>query len=94
MQAADPPLGSRDEFDGVSFREELHAIEAVIGGQGVGICSDVLVAHELQVGTLVKVSELSLPGFGFFAAHIPEHPRQSTIVAFVDWVAGQARTGA
>ena len=66
----------------------------MIGGQGVGICSDVLVAHELQVGTLVKVSELSLPGFGFFAAHLPQHPRQLTIVAFADWVARQARTSA
>jgi LysR family glycine cleavage system transcriptional activator len=25
----------------LSFREELHAIDAVIGGQGVAICSDV-----------------------------------------------------
>ncbi len=94
MQAADPSLVSLDEIGGLSFREELHAIEAVIGGQGVGICSDVLVAYELQVGTLVKVSELSLPGFGFFAAYMAEHPRQATIVAFADWVAGQACTDA
>jgi LysR family transcriptional regulator, glycine cleavage system transcriptional activator len=38
----------------LSFREELHAIEAVIAGQGIGIFSDVLVAHELSAGTLVK----------------------------------------
>jgi LysR family glycine cleavage system transcriptional activator len=94
LQAVNPSLVSLEEIEGLSFREELHAIEAVIGGQGVGICSDVLVAHELQVGTLVKVSELSLPGFGFFAAHLPEHPRQPTIVAFADWVARQARTSA
>ena len=31
---------------GLSFREELHAIEAVIAGQGVAICSDVWVGRE------------------------------------------------
>jgi LysR family glycine cleavage system transcriptional activator len=90
---ADPSLVELQDIDGLSFREELHAIEAVIGGQGVGICSDVLVARELQVGALVKVSELSLPGFGFFAAHVSGHLRESAIVAFTDWVAGQARSG-
>jgi LysR family glycine cleavage system transcriptional activator len=89
-RAVDPSLGEPQESDGLFFREELHAIEAVISGQGVGICSDVLVARELQVGALVRVSELSLPGFGFFAAHMPGHPREQAIVAFSDWIAGQA----
>jgi LysR family glycine cleavage system transcriptional activator len=94
MRAVDPSILEPQESDGLSFREELHAIEAVIGGQGVGICSDVLVARELEVGALVRVSEVSLPGFGFFAAHMPGHPREPGLVAFVDWIAGQARTGA
>ncbi len=93
-RTAAPTLGEPQEFEGLSFREELHAIEAVIGGQGVGICSDVLVARELQVGALVKISELSLPGFGFFAAHVPSHPCERDIAAFEDWIAGQATAGA
>lgn len=92
-RAADPAIPEPRETDGHSFREELHAIEAVIQGQGVGICSDVLVAHELQVGAVVKASELGLPGFGFFAAHIPGHPREPAIVAFEDWIIGQGRNG-
>ena len=40
----------------LSFREELHAIEAVIAGQGVGIFSDALVAHEFDAGTLVTTA--------------------------------------
>jgi LysR family transcriptional regulator, glycine cleavage system transcriptional activator len=38
----------------LSFREELHAIEAVIAGQGVGIFSDVLVAPELASGSRIS----------------------------------------
>lgn len=72
------------------FREELHAIEAVIGGQGVGLCSDVLVARELQVGALVKLGERPLAGFGFFTARVPGHRREPAILAFEDWVAEQA----
>lgn len=90
--AGHPGLPEPREGDGLSFREELHAIEAVLRGQGVAICSDVLVAHELQVGAIVKASGLSLPGFGFFAAHIPGHPREPAIVAFEDWIFGQARS--
>ena len=42
------------------LREELHAIEAAISGQGIAICSDVLVAPELAGGTLVKVAKLDV----------------------------------
>ena len=54
------------DMDHLSFREELHAIEAVIAGQGIGIFSDVLVARELAAGTLVKAFDLSLPGYRFY----------------------------
>jgi LysR family transcriptional regulator, glycine cleavage system transcriptional activator len=50
----------------LSFREELHAIEAVTAGQGIGIFSNVLVASELASGTLVKAFNLSLPGYRFY----------------------------
>ncbi len=93
MRAADPSLADAQEIDGLFFREELHAIEAVIGGQGVGLCSDVLVARELHVGALVKVSDQRLPGFGFFTARVAGHPREPAILAFEEWVAEQARGG-
>jgi LysR family glycine cleavage system transcriptional activator len=70
----------------LSFREELHAIEAVIAGQGVGIFSDVLVAHELASGTLVKAFDLSLPGYCFYVVRRAGHPRERTIQAFSTWV--------
>jgi LysR family transcriptional regulator, glycine cleavage system transcriptional activator len=72
--------------DGLTFSEELHAIDAVIAGQGIGLFSDVLVAPELASGVLVKLLELALPGLGFYLAHAPDHPRQATINAFTAWI--------
>jgi LysR family glycine cleavage system transcriptional activator len=70
----------------LSFREELHAIEAVIGGQGIGIFSNVLVAQELAAGTLVRAFDLSLPGYCFYLVRRPRHQREKTIQAFSTWV--------
>ena len=87
----DPRLADVPEAHGLAFREELHAIEAVAGGQGVGICSDVLVADELRTGALVKAYDLPLPGFGFYVAHLPVHPRLAAIEVFSAWVRSVAR---
>jgi LysR family transcriptional regulator, glycine cleavage system transcriptional activator len=78
-----PELG---DMDHLSFREELHAIEAVIAGQGIGLFSDVLVASELAAGTLVKAFDLSLPGYHFYVVRTPGHPREKTIQAFSAWL--------
>jgi LysR family glycine cleavage system transcriptional activator len=69
----------------LAFREELHAIEAAISGQGIAICSDVLVAPELASGVLVQVSKLTLPGFQFYLLYRSEHPKLASISAFTDW---------
>jgi len=73
-------------MDHLSFREELHAIEAVIAGQGIGIFSDVLVARELAAGTLVRPFDLCLPGYRFYLVRTPDHPREKTIQAFATWL--------
>jgi len=89
LRRSDPGISDPIEQNGLFFREELHAIEAVIGGQGIGICSDILVARELQTGALVKLGGVSLPGFGFFAVHVPGHPREAVVKAFSDWIVEQ-----
>jgi len=43
----------------MSFREELHAIEAVIAGQGLAICNNVLVKSELACGCLIQNKNLA-----------------------------------
>ena len=67
------------------LKDELHAIEAVISGQGIAICSDVLVAPELASGALVQVSKLTLPGYRFYLLYRSEHPKLASISAFTTW---------
>jgi LysR family transcriptional regulator, glycine cleavage system transcriptional activator len=74
------------EMDHLSFREELHAIEAVVAGQGIGIFSDVLVARELAARTLVRPFDLGLPGYRFYVVRTAGHPREKTIQAFATWL--------
>jgi LysR family glycine cleavage system transcriptional activator len=74
------------DMEHLSFREELHAIEAVIAGQGIGIFSDVLLAPELASGALVKAFGVSLPGYRSYVVHRPGHPREKTIRAFASWL--------
>ena len=70
----------------LSFREELHAIDAVIAGQGMAICSDIVVGRELRSGALVRAHELSLPGYTYFLVWPPDHARQTDIATFCQWV--------
>jgi LysR family glycine cleavage system transcriptional activator len=70
----------------LNFREELHAIEAVIAGQGVGLFSDVLVGAELASGALVRIFNLSLPGYRFYVVRRTGHPRERIIRAFSAWL--------
>ena len=67
------------------FEDEIHVIEAVIAGQGLAVCSDVLVSSELASGKLLRLSEVTLPGYGFYVVYLPKHPKAATISAFVEW---------
>src|SRR5258708_18135343 len=75
------------DMDHLSFREELHAIEAVIAGQGIGIFSNALVARELAAGTLVKAFDVSLPGYCFYVVRKPGHPPRENYPSLLDVVA-------
>ena len=68
------------------FREELHAIEAVVAGQGVAICSDLLVHKELREGTLVCLSPITLDGYGLFLVTLPEQSAALSVRNFCAWM--------
>jgi LysR family glycine cleavage system transcriptional activator len=46
----DPDLPDVNKAWDLSFREELHAIDAVVAGQGIAVCSDITVSDELRAG--------------------------------------------
>lgn len=75
-----------DEMKHLSFREEPHAIEAALAGQGILIVSDVLVARELEGRSLVRALEYSLPGYGFFVTFARSRSNDSSVEAFLAWI--------
>jgi LysR family glycine cleavage system transcriptional activator len=85
-RAAGHSVPEMDEMTHLRFREEAHAIDAAATGQGIAMCSDVLVAAELADGRLVKVFDLSLPGYGFFLVHLAHRSPDKRIAAFTDWI--------
>jgi len=68
------------------FREELHAIEAVVAGQGVAICSDLLIRKELSDGALVSLSPVTLDGYGLYLVTLPEQSASRTVQDFRAWM--------
>lgn len=84
--SVDPEVKPAGKASDLRFSEELHAIDAVLGGQGVAICSDLVVDHELKSGLLVKAHPLALPGYGFYLVAVAHHPRTPVIESFSRWL--------
>lgn len=80
------------ELKFLSFREELHTIDAAVAGQGVIIISDLLIAQELQSGALVKAMAMTRPGFGFYLVAAPAQLNRPLIDAFSSWARSMAGT--
>jgi LysR family glycine cleavage system transcriptional activator len=91
MASATDPRAREGCQIALSFREELHAIEAVLAGHGIALCSDVVVADDLASGALVKVLDLALPGYGYYPVYAVDHPHRAIIELFVEWISGAAR---
>jgi LysR family glycine cleavage system transcriptional activator len=83
---AEPDLPAMPPMPRLVFSEEQHAIDAAVAGQGVALCSDVVAAADLSDGRLVKAHGLSLPGCGYYLAHLPDHPKRPVIAAFAAWM--------
>lgn len=74
----------------LKFHEEHHGIEAIVAGQGLGLCSGVLVARELRDGSLLPLSDIVLPGYGFYFVYRADHPRRWALEALLRWMQRQA----
>jgi LysR family glycine cleavage system transcriptional activator len=85
-RSIDPDIPETNKAWDLGFKEELHAIDAVVAGEGIAILSDIVVGRELKSGVLVKAHDLSLPGYGFYVVHVPHHPEEQSIEAFSAWL--------
>ena len=83
-------MPSLSEIQRLSFREELHAIDAAVAEQGIILVSNLLVARELAEGILVKAVDIALPGYGFYLDHESDYRRQSMVDLFVSWAMSMA----
>jgi LysR family transcriptional regulator, glycine cleavage system transcriptional activator len=88
---AGAPEAAQIVSSGPLFREELHAIDAMLHGQGIGMTSDILAERELARGDLVKLLDMPLPGFGFYLSYRSDHPRPALVKAFSDWLRSAAQ---
>jgi LysR family transcriptional regulator, glycine cleavage system transcriptional activator len=84
-----PPLPAPS----LRFREEMHAIEAVLAGQGAAICSDIVLGDALRDGRLCRAHDLVLPGYGFYLAHLSKSPRHELLDQFGAWLEVCAAVG-
>ncbi len=64
---------------GLSFTDEIHAVQATVAGQGVGLLSLTLVAEELASGVLVQPFSVSLESYRYDLVYSPRAiDRQAT----------------
>lgn len=71
---------------GLTFNEELHAVQATLAGQGVGLLSLTLVEKELAAGNLVQPFALELDSFSFDLVYSPRRADLPATTILRDWV--------
>lgn len=78
-----------DADAGLSFTEELHAVQAAIAGQGIGLLSLTLVEEELAAGVLVQPFPLSLGSFSYDLVCSPRALDKPATMVLREWVRQQ-----
>lgn len=78
-----------DADTGLSFNEELHAVQATIAGQGIGLLSLTLVEEELAAGVLVQPFALSLESFRYDLVYSPRASARPATTVLRHWVQQQ-----
>jgi LysR family glycine cleavage system transcriptional activator len=75
-----------DPQAGLSFTEEIHAVQATVAGQGVGLLSLTLVADELESGLLVQPFEASVESYRYDLVYSPRAAERPATLVLRDWV--------
>lgn len=82
----------RDDVDsqaGLSFTDEIHAVQATIAGQGIGLLSLTLVAEELASGMLVQPFELTLESYKYSLVYSKRAAERPGTRVLREWVRSQ-----
>jgi LysR family glycine cleavage system transcriptional activator len=87
-QAGRPQLRSKAEL---SFTDEIHAVQAVVAGQGIGLLSLTLVAEELASGVLVQPFAQTLESYRYDLVYSARAAERPATVVLREWV--KARFG-
>ncbi|WP_427307769.1 LysR substrate-binding domain-containing protein [Cupriavidus sp. H39] len=75
-----------DAQAGLRFTDEIHAVQATIAGQGVGLLSLTLVAEELASGALVQPFDLALESFRYDLVYSERAAQRPATRLLRDWV--------
>ena len=78
-----------DPQAGLSFTDEIHAVQATIAGQGIGLLSLTLVAEEIASGVLVQPFDLSLESFKYSLVYSQRAAERPATLVLRDWVRSQ-----
>jgi LysR family glycine cleavage system transcriptional activator len=82
----------REDVDpqaGLSFTDEIHAVQATIAGQGIGLLSLTLVAEELTSGMLVQPFELTLESYKYSLVYSKRAAERPATRVLREWVRSQ-----
>jgi len=102
LQVATQPQAWRDWFTaqglpmramrlGPQFEYVAHMIQAMTAGIGIGLVARTLVEEELRQGSLVVALDIPVPTQrSYYLLYTPEKASFPPLVAFRDWLLGQA----
>lgn len=79
-------LAQIDSSAGLAFSDETHVIAAALGGQGVALMSQALVADELASGRLVQPFGPEVRGEAFYLVYPERRAEDASIQAIRGWV--------
>lgn len=78
-----------DPEAGLSFTDEIHAVQATVAGQGIGLLSLTLVADELASGALVQPFDLSLESYRYDLVYSHRVAERPATMLLRNWVKAQ-----
>ncbi|MCY1239565.1 Glycine cleavage system transcriptional activator [compost metagenome] len=82
-----------DANTGLSFTDEIHAVQAAVAGQGIGLLSLTLVAEELASGILVQPFPVTLESDRYDLVYSPRMADRPATQLLRDWVIAQFGSG-